>query len=60
MKITINSVLEGEDVVKFFLEYLANNNVKADGKDIKILIKSKEGKDVEVGADRLRLVFNRE
>jgi len=58
MKLTVNAVLDGEDIVKNFLDLLSQNNIKAEGKDINIIVKSKDGKDVEITADRLKLVFN--
>ncbi len=59
MKINVNAEINGEEIVKIFLDVLLKQGITGKSEEIKFLVQSKEGKEVEITSDRLKVVFNR-
>ena len=61
MKIKINAVLMGEEIVQgYIIPQLEANNIKFDANCLKIYVVNSKGADVEVGADKIKFVFDKE
>lgn len=58
MKINIEAIFEGEEIVQTFLDSLSSQNIKTTKENVKIFVKSKDNKDIEIPPERLRVVFN--
>lgn len=58
LNIKINAEKTGHDVIFDIIEELKKNGVSAEPSKIQILVKSKDGKEVDLTPDRLRIVFN--
>lgn len=60
MKLEIKAELSGEEILKTFADILTNNNIKIDNLDnFKIIVKSKENKDLEISPERLKIVYSK-
>ncbi len=67
MKIKIESILDGRELIEYFVAKLKENNIETvwKGEDpapmgITILVTNKDGKDVSILPDKLKIVFNKE
>ena len=60
MKLTINAIQNGEEILEKFLILLKDNNIIAAPEDCKILVTKSNGDEVAVSADKLRVVYNKE
>ena len=60
MKLQVNAELVGAELLTLFLAQLKQNNIDAAPADIKILVKSKDGKEVDITPDRIRFSYAKE
>lgn len=67
MKIKIESVVDGKEIVEDFINKLKSSNIDTSWKGdsdlpsgVKILITNKNGQDIEISPDKLKIVFNKE
>jgi hypothetical protein len=64
MKLNINAIMTGEELLQFFVEKLKSNNIETAWKDgalpsgVQILITNKAGQEVDISPDKLKIVFN--
>lgn len=58
MKINVNAELSGEEIVQLFIKQAKESNLDIIPNNVKILIKSKDNKDVEISSDRLKVVYS--
>lgn len=59
MKIQVNSEINGNELIAFFLSELKKSNIDGVPEDIKILVKSKDDKEVDIAPSRIRLSYNK-
>ncbi|MDO8610111.1 MAG: hypothetical protein Q7R95_06155 [bacterium] len=60
MQIKINCTMDGKEVLEHFYTQLKANNIDQNPDNIKIFVINKTGQEVEVGADKIKLVYNKE
>lgn len=67
MKIKIESIIEGRELIEYFVAKLKENNIDCPWKEdadlpvgFKILITNKNGEDISISSDKLKIVFNKE
>lgn len=58
MKIQINAEQTGKEIVQSFAKSLADNKLSVAEEQIKIIVLSKDGKEVEVTPDRIKVIYN--
>lgn len=58
MKINVNAELNGNELIEFFLKQSKENNLSIEPNQVKIFVKSKDNKEVEISPDRLRLAYS--
>ncbi len=59
MKVQIKAEINAHEIIESFLKQLKDNNIQAEPGDIKILVLSKDGKEVDITPDRLRVAFEK-
>ncbi len=67
MKIKIESILDGRELIEYFVSKLKENNIDCPWKEgadlpvgVKILITNKNNEDIPVAPDKVKLIFNKE
>ena len=60
MKIQIRCEQTGQEILDNFIRFLNENKIEPALENIKFIIQNSKGADVEVAADKVRLVFNKE
>lgn len=59
MKLTINAILEGSEITQDFYKQLKDKGLDISLEDIKILVTNKSGAEVDISADKIKLVVNK-
>lgn len=60
MKIKVNIEQNGHEVLSSFIEEAKKNNIDVSAGKIQIFVKSKDGKEIDITPDRLRIVFDQQ
>ena len=66
MKLSINAIMDGTEILQSFVLKLKENNIETIWKEgslpngIKILITNKTGQDIEISPEKLKIVFNKD
>ena len=59
MKLNINAVWEGSELVQKCYEELKAQNVDVSLEDVKIMVTNKAGAEIDLSADKLKIVVNK-
>jgi hypothetical protein len=67
MKLQINALLDGKEILNYFVSKLKESNIECPWKEgsdlplnVRILVTNKNSQDVEITPDKIKVVFNRE
>jgi hypothetical protein len=61
MKIKVNAILSGEEIIQNFLKQLKENNIDPDMANVQLLVYSENKKqDIEIKPENLKIIFNKE